>query len=112
MSPTPLPIPGHAGAVPDPTEANEQPGPGDFTRPAASVPKPAGFSAGEAAPQEAAPKTIEDRLTLLEKDVSDLKGSSSSESVATLTKKLDDAGLLREQPVKAAASEVDLPEER
>jgi hypothetical protein len=71
-------------------------------RPVASVPKPTGFTEG-AAPEIAKPVTVEDRLTALEKDVSDLKRGGGSGSVADLTRKLDDAGLLREQPAKAAA---------
>lgn len=95
-----LPIPGQSEPVPDPTEPIQaaQSGPGDYPRPVASVPKPAGNS-----------ETIEDRLTALEKDVNDLK-AFGSESVVTLTQKLDDAGLLREQPAKAAASGDDLAE--
>jgi hypothetical protein len=74
-------------------------------RPVASVPKPTSTIEG-AAPQIArstAGMTVEDRLSALEADMEKLKRGGAAGSVAELTQRLDDAGLLREQPAKAAA---------
>lgn len=50
-----------------------------------------------ATPVPAAPKTIEDRLTDLEKRVGDLESANHGETIADLAKRLDDAGILREE---------------
>jgi hypothetical protein len=100
-----LPIPGQHQQAPDPTEPEDPIG----IRPVASVPLPtstAGAAAGAATPQINAGPTIEDRLTALESEVSALKKNADApaESLADLTQRLDDAGLLRAHPAKVAAS--------
>lgn len=80
-------------------------------RPVASVPKPAEpapqlspVQVSNVVPIPADPKSVEDRLTALEKDVSDLKTGGSGGSVEELTQRLDDAGILREHPAPKAAA--------
>lgn len=92
MSHVPIPLPGQLQPTPAGAELIEHP-------PAAEIPKPTTVTEGGAPQVQTAP-TIEDRLTQLEKEVSDLKAAGSS--AATLAKQLDDAGILRAHPAQVA----------